>query len=136
MKRCPALMRLKCGNVGTSLGRFARIILNCLLVRFELIIITVSPKLICLLCLLRIALELPVDLPDEVYLERWFAEPIKAVILPTKIFLTNAKGYPVLSKKHQAFVKKLIKVCILYSNIIYLVMNISFLTNCKPSSLV
>ncbi|CAB4490515.1 Skb1 methyltransferase [Rhizophagus irregularis] len=58
---------------------------------------------------LSVALELPVDLPDEVYLERWFAEPIKAVILPTKIFLTNAKGYPVLSKKHQTFVKKLIK---------------------------
>ncbi|CAB4446154.1 unnamed protein product [Rhizophagus irregularis] len=58
---------------------------------------------------LSVALELPVDLPDEVYLERWFAEPIKAVILPTKIFLTNAKGYPVLSKKHQTFVKKLMK---------------------------
>ena len=57
-------------------------------------------------------MELPADLPDEIYLERWFAEPIKAVILPTKIFLTNVKGFPVLSKKHQAFVKKLMKVCI------------------------
>ncbi|CAI2170057.1 20379_t:CDS:10 [Funneliformis geosporum] len=58
---------------------------------------------------LSIALELSVNLPDEVYLERWFAEPIKAVLLPTKIFLTNVKGYPVLSKKHQGFVKKLMK---------------------------
>jgi type II protein arginine methyltransferase len=75
-------------------------------------------------------LELSVDLPDEVYLERWFAEPIKAVILPTKIFLTNVKGYPVLSKKHQAFVRKLMKVCIDFSQI-YLSYyeSISFLTN-------
>jgi protein arginine N-methyltransferase 5 len=78
----------------------------------------------------RIALELPVDLPDEDHLERWFAEPIKAIILPTKIFLTNAKGYPVLSKKHQAFIKKLMKVCIYFSTLC-LITNISFLTNCK-----
>ncbi|RHZ83026.1 hypothetical protein Glove_100g30 [Diversispora epigaea] len=58
---------------------------------------------------LSIALEISAQLPDDKDLERWFAEPIKAIILPTSIFLTNAKGYPVLSKKHQTFVRKMIK---------------------------
>lgn len=53
-------------------------------------------------------LELSGDLPDEKYLARWEGEPIKAVIIPTSIFLTNRKGYPVLSKAHQLFLRKLI----------------------------
>ncbi|CAG8593953.1 3805_t:CDS:10 [Ambispora leptoticha] len=59
---------------------------------------------------LSIALELTADLPDNYILERWFGEPIKAVIVPTNIFLTNAKGYPVLSRKHQAFVRRLMRI--------------------------
>src|SRR6266498_1507578 len=94
----PVLLRLKCGNDGTSLERFARITLNYLSVSFNSFPSLALLKTNCYFLLLRIALELPADLPDGVYLERWFAEPIKAVILPTKIFLTNAKGYPVLSK--------------------------------------
>ena len=71
------------------------------------------------------------SLPDEVYLERWFAEPIKAVILPTRIFLTNVKGYPVLSKKHQAFIRKLMKVCIYFHDLLLYYEYYSSLTSCK-----
>lgn len=31
---------------------------------------------------------------------------MRCLILPTTLFLTNKKGYPVLSKAHQALVKK------------------------------
>ena len=55
-----------------------------------------------------VALELPKELPeDDLLLDTWFAEPIKSVIVPADIFISNNKGYPVLPKPHQAFVKKL-----------------------------
>ncbi|TFJ82032.1 hypothetical protein NSK_006700 [Nannochloropsis salina CCMP1776] len=53
---------------------------------------------------LGVALELTGDLPDPHVLQRWHGEPVKALVFPTAIFLTNKKGYPVLSKAHQAFV--------------------------------
>ncbi|KAI8146475.1 PRMT5 arginine-N-methyltransferase-domain-containing protein [Fennellomyces sp. T-0311] len=59
---------------------------------------------------ISVALELPKELPqNETYLDTWFAEPIKAVIVPADIFISNNKGYPVLPKAHQAFVKKLMQ---------------------------
>ncbi|CAJ0758011.1 12236_t:CDS:10 [Entrophospora sp. SA101] len=48
---------------------------------------------------LNIALELTANLPDEHLIEKWYAEPLKAVILSIKIFLKNAKGYPVLNQQ-------------------------------------
>ena len=54
-----------------------------------------------------IALEINDELPDQLHLDRWAGEPIKAVILPTSIFQTNRRGYPVLAKAHQLFVRKL-----------------------------
>ena len=56
------------------------------------------------------ALEMPQDLPDGVLVDRWFAEPVKAVFLPTAIFLTNKAGYPVLSKGHQAVLRRFMQV--------------------------
>ncbi|KAI8388474.1 PRMT5 arginine-N-methyltransferase-domain-containing protein [Radiomyces spectabilis] len=57
---------------------------------------------------IHIALEITANLPlQELELDMWLAEPIKAVIIPAEIFVSNAKGYPVLSKRHQAFIKKL-----------------------------
>ena len=54
---------------------------------------------------LGVALEMTEDLPTRTeVLQRWGGEPVKALIFPTSIFLTNKKGYPVLSKAHQAFV--------------------------------
>ncbi|KAL7751334.1 hypothetical protein RI367_003194 [Sorochytrium milnesiophthora] len=58
---------------------------------------------------LRLALELTAQLPSDTALDRWLAEPIAAVVLPASIFTRNAKGFPVLSKGHQAFVRKLLK---------------------------
>ena len=50
---------------------------------------------------LGVSLELTADLPPRTAMDRWFGEPVKAVVLPTSIFLTNAKGYPTLSTRHQ-----------------------------------
>ncbi|KAG5315280.1 ANM5 methyltransferase, partial [Pseudoatta argentina] len=46
------------------------------------------------------------DLPDEEEIDRWLGEPVRCLILPTTLFLTNKKGYPVLSKAHQALVRR------------------------------
>lgn len=59
---------------------------------------------------INVVLELSTNLPDEEVLERWLAEPIKCVMVSTNLFLTNKRGYPVLSKPHQSFLKKLFKV--------------------------
>ncbi|KAG0198038.1 hypothetical protein BGX28_008481 [Mortierella sp. GBA30] len=58
---------------------------------------------------LGVALELSGALPTDKVLDRWFAEPVKVIILPEDIFLTNNKGYPVLSKRHQHVVRKFLK---------------------------
>lgn len=59
---------------------------------------------------INIALEITADLPSEEVLQRWLAEPVKAVIMSTSLFLTNKKGYPVLSKMHQSFLRSLFKL--------------------------
>ncbi|XP_067881313.1 protein arginine N-methyltransferase 5, partial [Heterodontus francisci] len=60
----------------------------------------------------RIALALDVgpDLPSDSVIDRWLGEPIKAAILRTSIFLTNKKGFPVLSKMHQNLIYRLFKL--------------------------
>lgn len=59
---------------------------------------------------LGVALELTEDLPDEEEIERWYSEPVRAIIIPTSLFLTNKNGFPVLSKPHQKFLHKFFKV--------------------------
>ncbi|XP_072024146.1 protein arginine N-methyltransferase 5-like [Amphiura filiformis] len=59
---------------------------------------------------LGIALEVPVDLPSAAVIQRWVGEPVKCAIFSTNIFLTNKKGYPVLSKAHQLLVIQLFKL--------------------------
>lgn len=49
-------------------------------------------------------------MPSDAVIEKWLGEPIKAAILPTSIFLTNKKGFPVLSKAHQRIIFNLFKV--------------------------
>jgi len=59
---------------------------------------------------LQVALELTADLPTtERELERWFAEPVRAVIVSADIFLTNKQGFPVLSKRHKGFLLQLFR---------------------------
>ncbi|XP_052816495.1 protein arginine N-methyltransferase 5-like isoform X2 [Mya arenaria] len=59
---------------------------------------------------ISVALELTEDLPPYSSLQRWLAEPVKAVIISTSLFLTNKKGYPVLSKTHQGYLRSLFKL--------------------------
>ena len=58
---------------------------------------------------ISVALEVTPELPDEDALSRWFAEPIRAIIIQTSTFLTNAKGFPVLPKGHQTFIRRMIR---------------------------
>ena len=48
-----------------------------------------------------VCLDITEELPSEFALQRWLAEPIKAATISTSVFLTNKKGYPVLSRPHQ-----------------------------------
>ncbi|XP_046843364.1 protein arginine N-methyltransferase 5-like [Xenia sp. Carnegie-2017] len=56
-----------------------------------------------------LALEISNELPTEKEIKRWLGEPIRTLIIPTRIFLTNKKGYPVLSRSHQQFIRHLFK---------------------------
>lgn len=58
---------------------------------------------------LSVVLEMTADLPAQSILDRWVGEPVKAVIVPTRVFLTNKKGFPTLSRRHQDFVTAMIK---------------------------
>jgi len=49
--------------------------------------------------------DLPVEFEKD--FSRWTGEPIKAVIIPKKVFRLNKKGYPVLLKIHQDFILSL-----------------------------
>lgn len=57
---------------------------------------------------LRLALEIPTELPSDDEIDRWLGEPIGCAIIKCKSFLTNANGYPVLSAVHQNLVIKLL----------------------------
>jgi type II protein arginine methyltransferase len=61
---------------------------------------------------LGVAIDVSFTLPETEEVNRWNAEPVKLVILSTKIFLKNSSGFPVLSKRHQQFVKLLMQVAI------------------------
>ena len=56
------------------------------------------------------ALDLSNPLPAATSLGRWSAEPLRHILLPCSTFIPNAKGYPVLSKNLQAFLKSVFKV--------------------------
>jgi len=53
-----------------------------------------------------VALEVSADLPSQEKINRWLGEPIHCLILSTSLFLTNKKGYPVLSKAHQSLIRQ------------------------------
>ncbi|WRT64001.1 uncharacterized protein IL334_000928 [Kwoniella shivajii] len=59
---------------------------------------------------LSVTLDLGNPLPPSVgALARWTAEPVKYIWLPAGSFIPNAKGYPVLSKACQAFLRGMSK---------------------------
>ncbi|XP_057766795.1 protein arginine N-methyltransferase 1.5 isoform X1 [Salvia miltiorrhiza] len=53
---------------------------------------------------LSVALDILSSLPSASSVARWFGEPVRAAIINTNSFLTNAKGYPCLSKRHQGLI--------------------------------
>jgi type II protein arginine methyltransferase len=59
---------------------------------------------------LSIALTLPPRLPPQSVVNRWFAEPIRLLFVPATSFLQNNKGYPVLSKAHQALITRYMRL--------------------------
>mmetsp|Transcript_10661 Transcript_10661/g.29490 ORF Transcript_10661/g.29490 Transcript_10661/m.29490 type:complete len:434 (+) Transcript_10661:1-1302(+) len=49
------------------------------------------------------------DLPEDPrQLERWCGEPVRAVVIPASVFLTNKRGFPTLSRRHQAALQQLV----------------------------
>ncbi|GAV63636.1 PRMT5 domain-containing protein [Cephalotus follicularis] len=53
---------------------------------------------------LSVALDVLSSLPSANSLGRWFGESVRAAIIHTDSFLTNARGYPCLSKRHQKLI--------------------------------
>lgn len=59
---------------------------------------------------LSVALDLSAPLPMAFALQRWVSEPVSHIWLPARAFLSNAKGYPVMSKASQALLRSLMSV--------------------------
>jgi protein arginine N-methyltransferase 5 len=57
-----------------------------------------------------LALSLPNFLPPVPIQSRWYSEPVRLFTLHADIFSKNAKGYPVLSKPHQALISRFSKL--------------------------
>jgi protein arginine N-methyltransferase 5 len=56
------------------------------------------------------ALAMPKQLPALSVQSRWHSEPVHLLTIDGSSFLKNPKGYPVLSKAHQAFIAKLMRL--------------------------
>jgi len=67
---------------------------------------------------LSVALQLPKVLPSGALIRQWFAEPIRVLLCSAETFLSNNKGYPVLSKAHQRLMNSFLKVMIIWLNLI------------------
>ncbi|KAG5519408.1 hypothetical protein PMAC_002035 [Pneumocystis sp. 'macacae'] len=52
---------------------------------------------------LFLAFKIQRKLPEPIAISRWFSEPVGLLILSSDIFVSNSKGYPVLSKVHRDF---------------------------------
>lgn len=59
---------------------------------------------------LAVALEFsPDEQATDKELERWLAEPVRFILLPSNAFLTNKQGFPVLPKRHKALLLQLFR---------------------------
>ncbi|KAJ5697690.1 hypothetical protein N7488_011374 [Penicillium malachiteum] len=59
---------------------------------------------------LFVALTMPKQLPPLSVQSRWHSEPVHLLSIDSSSFLKNQKGYPVLSKAHQALIAKLMRL--------------------------
>lgn len=49
-------------------------------------------------------------MPPTPVQSRWYSEPVRLLTLDSKIFAKNAKGYPVLTRAHQAFISRMVRL--------------------------
>ncbi|KAJ4522967.1 hypothetical protein HRR78_000456 [Exophiala dermatitidis] len=57
-----------------------------------------------------ISLSIPKLLPPVAIQSRWYSEPVRLLTFDAKVFSKNAKGYPVLSRAHQALISRFIRL--------------------------
>jgi protein arginine N-methyltransferase 5 len=66
------------------------------------------------LTLYNLALDLTPPLPSNPgVLSKWAAEPVQHIFLPASTFIANTKGYPVLPKGTQSFIRDSMAVSLL-----------------------
>jgi len=58
---------------------------------------------------LGLALQMGSELPTKPVLERWLAEPVHMFMIERAAFVQNKVGYPVLLKRHQDFLRAMIR---------------------------
>ncbi|KAH8154742.1 uncharacterized protein LAJ45_01273 [Morchella importuna] len=59
---------------------------------------------------LSLALRIPAVLPSRHLVNRWFAEPIRTLLIPSSTFCPNPKGYPTFSTAHQGLLTRYMKL--------------------------
>ncbi|KAI9376367.1 PRMT5 arginine-N-methyltransferase-domain-containing protein [Aspergillus egyptiacus] len=59
---------------------------------------------------LFVALSLPKHLPPMCVQSRWHSEPVHLLTIDPNTFIKNQKGYPVLSKAHQALISRFMRL--------------------------
>lgn len=57
-----------------------------------------------------LVLQVPATLPSDYVVSRWFAEPIRMMLLSSQAFCTNNKGFPVLTKPQQSLIFRYMKL--------------------------
>ncbi|MDB9924768.1 protein arginine N-methyltransferase [bacterium] len=58
---------------------------------------------------LGVCLDVGCALPSDREIDRWIGEPVRALSLAPEAFITNKRGFPVLPKRHQDFVTRMMK---------------------------
>ncbi|KAJ7494686.1 PRMT5-domain-containing protein [Mycena galericulata] len=70
---------------------------------------------------LSLTLDLTPPLPvKSAFLSKWKAEPIRYLFLPSSTFIANTKGYPVLPKATQSFIRESMTASTLHDSLSYL----------------
>lgn len=77
-----------------------------------------------------LALELTADLPSDEQLQRWLAEPIRALLVPVSLFVMNPKSSSsTLSLRHQSFLYSALRIGSLFTSHCSLIVPIIYHTN-------
>ena len=58
---------------------------------------------------LGVCLHVGASLPGDDALARWIGEPVRAIVVAEDAFTTNKRGFPVLPKRHQAFLTSMLR---------------------------